>query len=550
MISTTPSTEKGRGAYFTPRRIADFLSTWAIRSPRDSVLDPACGEAVFLRAAVERLRGLNATIAEGQVKGIELDLPSALESTRLVPEAAVETENFFRKSPCPAYQAVVGNPPYIRYHYFSGEDRQVALARALDQGVALSQLTSSWAPFLIHATSFIGEEGRLAFVLPAELLATDYASNVRSFLQRRFGDVSIISFERRVFPGALVDAVLLLAEGRGPGRVSMYSLKDDSELDDFWLHKAKAVSSERWDQAFLEESSLSALAQASTTMDLFGSVARVDIGVVTGANDFFLLSEPDVQTLGLSEQDLIPTIARGTQLRTHILNLKEWRGRRDAGELVRMFRPTEAVGAAKSYIHLGEEREIHTSYKCRIRNPWWRLKIPKVPDLLLSYMSNRAPRLVANEAGVQTTNLLHHVRLHERTDSANRARLLSLSWPNSATLLSAEMVGRSYGGGVLKLETKEAERVLVPRLTSKAEDGLLAIAAEVDRALDRGDFGAAADLVDPVLFGHLGTAALSALRAGWMSLGARRKSKNLGLQPPNARRRSSQGPDGTGEKHI
>ncbi len=37
--------------------------------------------------------------------------------------------------------------------------------------------------------------------------------------------------------------------------------------------------------------------------------------------------------------------------------------------------------------------------------------------------------------------------------------LLPLAFLNSATLFSAEMVGRSYGGGVLKLEPKEAASV-------------------------------------------------------------------------------------------
>ena len=46
-----PRARKARGAFFTPPAIADFLTRWAIQSPTDRIMDPTCGEAVFLLAA-------------------------------------------------------------------------------------------------------------------------------------------------------------------------------------------------------------------------------------------------------------------------------------------------------------------------------------------------------------------------------------------------------------------------------------------------------------------------------------------------------------------
>jgi len=45
---------KARGAFFTPEPLAAFIAGWALRDPDDSVLEPSCGEAVFLRAAAVR----------------------------------------------------------------------------------------------------------------------------------------------------------------------------------------------------------------------------------------------------------------------------------------------------------------------------------------------------------------------------------------------------------------------------------------------------------------------------------------------------------------
>lgn len=72
VASTTPDlpeVRKARGAYFTPPAIADFLAAWAVdHDPAARVLDPTCGEAVFLEAAGRRLRDLGAA-AEDLVVG-------------------------------------------------------------------------------------------------------------------------------------------------------------------------------------------------------------------------------------------------------------------------------------------------------------------------------------------------------------------------------------------------------------------------------------------------------------------------------------------------
>ncbi|MBI3973028.1 MAG: N-6 DNA methylase, partial [Chloroflexi bacterium] len=66
---------KLRGAFFTPPAIADFLVKWAIdRRPHAKVLDPTCGDGVFLRAAGRVLRTLAGSDLEleKQVYGVDL----------------------------------------------------------------------------------------------------------------------------------------------------------------------------------------------------------------------------------------------------------------------------------------------------------------------------------------------------------------------------------------------------------------------------------------------------------------------------------------------
>ena len=112
---------------------------------------------------------------------------------------------------------------------------------------------------------------------------------------------------------------------------------------------------------------------------------------------------------------------------------------------------------------LGEPQGVQNAYKCRVRKPWWRVPGKMVPDLFLTYMNHDTPRLCANEARVPHLNSVHGVTLHpdRRQDGMELLPVASL---NSVTLLGAEIVGRAYGGGMLKLEPKEADRWPLPSL--------------------------------------------------------------------------------------
>jgi adenine-specific DNA methylase len=159
--------------------------------------------------AGNRHKKLEAAQGSGSHKlhGIEIHGESADAARSILAHSAldadIKTADFFACEPSVRYDAVVGNPPYIRYQQFSGLARTKSLEAALAQGVRLTGLASSWAAFVIHASNFLAPNGRLGLVLPAELLTVNYAAQVRRFLLKRFASVRLVMFERRVFPGVL-----------------------------------------------------------------------------------------------------------------------------------------------------------------------------------------------------------------------------------------------------------------------------------------------------------------------------------------------------------
>jgi adenine-specific DNA methylase len=89
--------------------------------------------------------------------------------------------------------AIVGNPPFIRYQRFNGDLRKYALKICRQVGVDLPELSSSWAPFLIHATQFLKLGGRLAMVVPAEINHAAYAIPVIQYFLEKFRSIRTIT---------------------------------------------------------------------------------------------------------------------------------------------------------------------------------------------------------------------------------------------------------------------------------------------------------------------------------------------------------------------
>ncbi len=497
VVVVTPETAelaKARGAFYTPPAITRFLARWAVRTADDRVLEPSAGDGAFLSALSDRFNDLGMDDLNGRIIAVEREAAEAAKAKLIAPDADVRCVDFFDLDPgaVPGITAVVGNPPYIRYHGFHGTHREKARARSEAQGVQLTRLASSWAHFVVHATGFLGPNGRLALVLPAELLHTDYAGPVRSLLSARFASVTIIAFDRAVFPTAQVDAVLLLASNDEPPGFRVVRQSDVIDLETLQMGTlTRAIApSARWSGSVDADAGLvyeAAIAeQLGTPLGAFG---HVDIGFVSGANDFFVISRERAADLRLAPDVLMPVVRRPSDVPGYLVRGDEMH------VLLTLSRASVLDDATERYLATGRSRGIHVRYKCRVRSPWYAVPMPKrTPDAFLPYMHHLGPRLIVNAQQARNSNLLHGVAMGP---DAPPTEAIAVAMASSLTLLSAEIEGRAYGGGVLKLETKEAERVLIPRFIDPAP--LIDHLPEVDRLIRRGEIEHAAISVDRIL---------------------------------------------------
>lgn len=527
----TAATRKARGAFFTPPQITRYLADWAVRAPDDAVFEPSAGDAAFLVAATERLRRLGAEHPE--LDGVEIHPASVATARRRVTEAGgrarVRTADFFDIAPTPTYSAVLGNPPYIRYQDFRGSQRAQSRRAALKAGVTLSALASSWAAFTVHAALFLRPGGRMALVLPAELLSVNYAAAVRKFLFDRFASVELVMFDEQVFPGAEADVVLLLADGFGAGpsgHAVIHRARNAEALTSELVqrHWSPVDPADKWVSGLIGNRPVEILHGLRddgrfSTLEEWGDTT---LGMVTGNNGFFALSPARVSELRLRPADLLTLSPPGSgHLRGLTLSTHQLAALGADGRSVHLFRPTGRLSApAQRYIDAGHAAGVHLAYKCRVRTPWYLVPLVKPADLLLTCMNADTPRLVTNRAAAHHLNSVHGVYLRDEVAALGRD-LLPLAALNSVTVLHAEMVGRAYGGGVLKIEPREADRWLVPapELIAARATELRAARRTVGALLARGELLDAVGVIDDAL--DLATD-LESVQAARHSLASRR----------------------------
>jgi adenine-specific DNA-methyltransferase len=514
---------KERGAFFTPTQIADYLARWAVGDdPNARILDPTCGEAVFLLSAGRLLRSLGAEDDDlkEQLFGVDLHQSSLdwahHDMCREGIAAQLTRADFFDvgtpdqlTATLPAMDAVVGNPPFVRYQRHSGDARARSLQAALRQQVRLSGLASSWAALLVHACGFLKPEGRLAMVLPAELLTVGYAEPVRAWLRERFEQVHLVLFERLQFADATEKVVLLLASGEGGcDAFSLYTLSDSQDLAAIRPMTNLSVTPSqagKWTDLLLPNQQRrlfkSLSAERFVPLSTYG---KPELGTVTGANNYFTLTEATRKRYGLIEgRHVVKVCPPGTK-HLHGLSFSEqrWAELRDLGGQVWLLHASveDQSEELAAYLEVGIERSVPTAYKCRTRTPWWRPPVAPVPDFFFTYMSHHFPRLMANSARTTYLNSMHGVSLRPEIPP-EVGGALPLVMLNSVTLLGAELHGRSYGGGVLKMEPREAAELPLPtpRDVLAASNRLSGQHAELELRVAEGDGAEVVRRVDGVL---------------------------------------------------
>ncbi|WP_082460789.1 N-6 DNA methylase [Devosia sp. Leaf64] len=464
MSATTPEySQKRSGAYFTPSDVSASLVAWACRTPSERLLDPSCGDGEFL-------------VLHPNSVGIEQNPLSARLAIERAPGALVHEGDFFAwaSETNERFECAAGNPPFIRFQSFSGELRRRAIKLCERLGANFSGLTSSWAPFLVATAGLLKPNGRMSFVVPAEIGHAPYAAPLLDFLVSSFSTVHILAVRQKLFPALSEDCWLLYADGYG----GVAKTIDFTDMDTFRPSMTVPPPTVRvdiaewqtvWNRrlrpyllpAAVRDLYASVLADPGTTQ--LGEFAQVGIGYVSGDNSFFHLRPSQAKHLKIPPTFLQPSLRNGRSMPPAVITqatVEQWRRSDDPILLLHLPKNGDIPATVRSYLNSSEGQRAREGYKCRNRAPWYAVPDVQIPQFMMSYGSGRSVNLVRNDAGVSCTNSVHAVRIRDY----KRANELLPYWSSPFVRLSCELEGHALGGGMLKLEPREASRVLFPAM--------------------------------------------------------------------------------------
>ncbi len=473
-----------KGQFWTPDWVAEFMVAYALLDQPKQLLDPALGEGVFFRAAKRyaELHGFGLTLFG---RDIDPDIltqarQSGLKDTDL---RNVEIRNFVLDPPSEKYPAIVANPPYIRHHRLSALQKaslrdfaRTTTGRNIDGRAGLHVY------FLIRALDTLLPGGRLCYIVSADICEGVFAQALWQWITSQYRLDAVIAFSADATPFPDVDTNALV-----------FCIRNDRPATHFdWVkchrHDSKELisllSGENRKKYEMIEIHRRTVAEAvatglsrppsQTTPDRYtlGDFASVMRGIVTGDNDFFFMTLARAKEQGIPESLLVKAIGRvrdieGDQFTPEDIDRLETRNRPTRLLNINGLSFDQLPKALQAYLKEGENRSLDQKTLIRTRKPWYRMETRKSPPIMFAYLGRRNVRFIRNHAGVVPLTCFLCV-YPKRKDSDFIERLWKvLAHPK--TIANLRKVGKSYGGGAIKVEPRALERLPLPDHLVRAE---------------------------------------------------------------------------------
>jgi len=469
------------GQFATPYNLAFEIikCTNELLNLRDKIsfLDPALGTGSFYSAFLQVID--NERIDTSFGVEIDKEFASVAESLWSSTGLKVINDDFTKLTDNKIIKKVdllICNPPYVRHHHLSEMDktRYVQLVKSTF-GISVSKLAGLYCHFIFLSHRFIKDNGISVWLVPSEFLDVNYGAAVKEYLLNYVELIRIHRFnpEDVKFADALVTSVVIWFKNRKPITDSMVEFTAGNSIlkpsNTIQIERKNLISKEKWSCIFNNGHTVSNNSNAPKIKDLF----YIKRGIATGNNDYFILSEDEIEKKGLPKfffkpilpspkfigSDIIQSDIDGNPLifeRHFVLdcNLSKDKIDKKFQKLI-------------DYINYGETKGVSLGYICKNRNPWYSQERRESPLFVCNYIgrenSTKAFRFILNKSKSIVTNsylgLYPKPAFFKFQKSDPKISIQILEMLNSIESNDVIKNGRVYGGGMYKLEPKELENV-------------------------------------------------------------------------------------------
>lgn len=485
--STKSPLERNKlGQFATPSLLAMDILKYAkgalSRDQEIRFLDPAFGTGAFFSALLSTFPPPRLASAVGYEidphygsRAVEL-----WKGTRL----RLEIADFTRAQPMPSEadkpNLVVCNPPYVRHHHLTAEDKprlRHAVRRAA--GIDMNGLSGLYCYFMGLTHAWMAQKALAIWLVPSEFMDVNYGQAMKDYLLNRVKLLRIHRFDPSdvQFDDALVSSAVVCFVNEKPPVSHTVSFTYGGSLASpkvaLSVPEPALRTARKW-TGLVFVNPLPEAGDGTKISDLF-TIRR---GIATGSNGFFVMTK-DVAAR-LPRQFLRPILCGPRFLKTDCIEADEEGNPVTEKPLFLLDcnlpegEVRERFSALWEYLEQGKRSKVHEGYICRHRKPWYSQESRLPAPLLCTYMGRKgengcAFRFILNRSKAIAANV--YLMLYPKPPLVRQIqkhpRLLMAVWRaiNSIPHESLIGVGRVYGGGLYKLEPNEladapADRIL------------------------------------------------------------------------------------------
>lgn len=457
---------------YTPSELADGMVKALKIKSSDKVLEPCVGEGALLRALSV------AGVGRKQIFGLDLQKTRGQYDSKARVIRGTDYMSWSRVTN-QRFDKIIANPPYIAIERLQKEMRSAACNVAPFDGLHVKAASNTWYAFLIASLGLLKPSGSLCFVLPAAWDFVNYADHLRSTIGNWFERVEIHRSQSPLFQtagiqdGSVVIVAHRLRKRKSSGNSSRSRLPQRFEYQTpAELIKGLETTRKGNFPNWANDNSncpiwLPSIRKANDFGKL-GDAVSIGIGGVTGDASFFLLNEGQRIEHSLPVACMRPVVSRARHLISPSIGRNVWERLKTKGERVWLFDPPPSAirhHAVKSYIRWGVRSGCNLeSQKIAERAPWFRARLPSLPDGYLSGMSSSGPMICFREMDRLTaTNTLYVVYFNRDLSTSDRAAV-SLALLTSRVADRLSRIGRSYADGLIKFEPVDLRLLEIPRV--------------------------------------------------------------------------------------
>ena len=498
------------GQFATPPALATQILQCAKQLlPTDArirFLDPGFGTGSFYSALRHAFPATHIACAVG----FETDAALAQNARSLWGDTALQLHiaDFTLTQPPPSESAkanlLICNPPYVRHHHLRG-DEKLRLQGMSEQiaGVRLSGLAGLYCYFLCLSHAWMAKNCLAGWLIPSEFMDVNYGRQIKDYLLSRVTLLRIHRFDPNdmQFSDALVSSAVVWIRNALPPVDHAVEFTYGGSLLTPELSKIVSAKAIRHESKWTRFPHRAAKTACDSTQVVLSDLFKIQRGLATGDNRFFILSRDQVAAHQISETFLTPILPS-----PRYLEVDEVPADSNGNPILerRLFLLTcnlpEAVLRTQhlslwKYLQLGIKSGVQRGYLCTHRSPWYAQENRPPSPFLSTYMgrqdtgSGRPFRFILNHSKATAPNvyLMLYPKPFLQMALKEKPPLATTVWQalNQISTSTLTSEGRVYGGGLHKLEPKELGNVPAETILAALEAKALGKMKQLSLAMER-----------------------------------------------------------------